>query len=61
MSQYVTVQEYWAKRQRSRMWFRPANCPEVGRLRRNGRTKTIYDTGERMPGGIPVLAVRKGK
>lgn len=49
-----------ARDHRKQMWFNPNNCRQVGTLRRkDGIIQAIYDTGERLPGGIPVLAVRK--
>lgn len=43
---------------RARMVF-PKSSRSVGKVTRRGVSQTLYDSGERMPGNIPVLYVRK--
>jgi hypothetical protein len=44
---------------RKNVWFNPKTSTRVGVLIKNRTAKTLFDAGERMPGGIPVLYVKK--
>lgn len=44
------------KTKQKKLWLTP-----VGKLKKGKNIKTLYDIGERLPGGIPVLYVRKNK
>ena len=57
LHQEITISRL--KVHRRNMWFNPRTSKPVGFLRKDHKVKTIYDTGERLPGGIPVLSVKK--